>query len=62
MDLFLEALIRPFAASAILIPAFALAALLFRVMPDSRLKRFLFRRLPGHRQKPGLSPHRTKRR
>lgn len=51
MDLLLAVVLKPFVALVILVPALLFAAALHRRMPDSKLKRFLFHPLPGHRQR-----------
>jgi len=51
VNLFLAALLKPFVALVILVPALMLADWINRKLPDSRLKRILFRPLPGHAQR-----------
>ena len=51
MSMFWAMLLRPFVALIILVPVLMLADWIYRKMPDSKLKRLLFRPLPGHRQR-----------
>lgn len=41
--------IKPIAAIAVLVPALMLCRWLYRVLPDSPMKRALFAPLPGHK-------------
>jgi len=51
VSIFLAALLKPFFALVILVPVLLLADWIHRKMPDSRLKRVLFRPLSGHAQR-----------
>lgn len=41
--------IKPLVALAVLVPGLMFARWLYKVMPDSRLKRVIFSPLPGHK-------------
>lgn len=50
METFVMAMIvKPFFAVVLFTFIFLLAALIYRYMPDSKLKRILFAPLPGHK-------------
>jgi hypothetical protein len=49
MNWLLALLIRPFVAVLFIFVAFAISRLIWRWMPDSKLKRILFSPLPGYK-------------
>jgi membrane protein required for beta-lactamase induction len=51
MNLFWSILLKPFAAVALFVLAWAVARTIHRFMPEGRLKRILFSPLPGHRRR-----------
>lgn len=51
MSVFLSMLLKPFVAFVLLLPVFLIAALVHKYMPDSKIKRLLFRPLPGHKRR-----------
>jgi hypothetical protein len=51
MDLFLAVVVRPLIALVVLAFVLLFADWIFRKLPAGRLKRLLFRPLPGHRQR-----------
>jgi len=51
MDLFLAVVVRPLIALVVLALVLLFADWIFRKLPPGRLKRLLFRPLPGHRQR-----------
>jgi len=51
MTWLLSLLLKPLVALLVLVPAYMLAELIWRWMPDGKIKRILFSPLPGHRGK-----------
>lgn len=50
MNLLLALFLRPFVAVVILVLAALVASLVWRWLPEGRIKRMLFSPLPGHRR------------
>lgn len=48
MTLALGMFLKPFLSLLVLIPVYLLSRFIYRRMPDSKLKRFLFLTIPGH--------------
>lgn len=42
-------ILKPFFALVILVPVYVACKLIYRYMPDSKLKRVLFSPIPGHK-------------
>jgi hypothetical protein len=54
MEMWLLALIvKPFVAVAFFLLAWAISRVIWRYLPDSKIKRILFSPLPGHRKRGG---------
>lgn len=51
MTWLLSLLLKPFVALLLIVPAYLLAELVWRWMPDGKIKSILFSPLPGHRGK-----------
>lgn len=51
MSVFLTMLIKPFVFFVMFCSVYLIAYGIHKAMPDSKLKRILFKPLPGHREK-----------
>ena len=51
LSVFLSVLLKPFVAFLLLLPVLLIAALIHKYLPDGKLRRILFRPLPGHKRR-----------